>query len=87
MTINFDYAASADTCWNIPSFIVKVGSQTQTFSFPGFVTSGAPCNVQGSSSLSIAVPAGTTLDQISYELDVGDYIISILVTSITFTIS
>jgi len=65
MIVNFSYHAEAGSCNSQPYLEVKVGTNSQYFYFD--------CNATGTASISIPIPAGLTINDVSFKLFAGDW--------------
>lgn len=79
MTVTFYYKSWADSCYNQPILTVRVGTQSVSFNY------SCQTSPMAESTVSIAVPIGTTLNDISFDLTSGDWGAQVVITSITFT--
>jgi len=75
LAIHFKYKATAGTNYNPPVFAVRAGKNFTPFFFPG-------CNGSGESDLTAYIPAGSTVDQLSFELSHGDWCAGVHLDSI-----
>lgn len=79
MNLTFAYYASAGSCYNQPKLTVKAGTQSASFSF------ACQLNTWQEVALAIAIPAGTTLYDISFQLSSGDWGSQVIIKDITFS--
>ncbi|MCX6742617.1 MAG: fibronectin type III domain-containing protein [Candidatus Parcubacteria bacterium] len=77
MTVNFSYHAEAGSCFGQPYFEVKVGTTVQDFYFD--------CNATGTSSISITIASGQSINDISFGLFTGDWAAAVNIHDVTLT--